>query len=390
VIVLAWLLVATPVVLFIYAYLLYPALLRLARPGTTAVAKPVDSVAEWPSITISVPAYNAERSLARTLDHLLAADYPADKRQIIVTSDGSTDRTEEIARAYADRGVELLRVPRGGKALAENAASRLVRGAIVVNTDATIVVPAHTIKTLVRHYADPAVGLVSGRDLTVPSDADPARTTRGEAGYSGYEMWVRSLEARLGFIAGATGSIYSCRREIFQVPISPYASRDFASAMIATQLGYRSVADDDAFAYVGHAPSLLAEYRRKARTMVLGLDTLWDYRAMLDPIRYGWFALMLVSHKLCRWLVYLFAPFAAVGLVLLATYWWPVWILIIAGTVVAVVGWLAINQPTPRRTSAVFVLPGYVVATGWAAIVAWLRFFRGVHSTVWEPTKRAG
>jgi cellulose synthase/poly-beta-1,6-N-acetylglucosamine synthase-like glycosyltransferase len=387
---LAWLLVATPVGLFLYAYLLYPVLLRLARPRAKIDSAPVDAMVEWPSITISVPAYNAERSLARTLDHLLAADYPADKRQIIVTSDGSTDRTEEIARGYADRGVELLRVPRGGKALAENAASRLVRGAIVVNTDATIVVPPHTIKTLVRHYADPRIGLVSGRDATVPSDADPARTTRGEAGYSGYEMWVRSLEARLGFIAGATGSIYSCRREIFQVPISPYASRDFASAMIATQLGYRSIADDDAFAYVGHAPSLLAEYRRKARTMVLGLDTLWDYRAMLDPVRHGWFALMLLSHKLCRWTVYLLAPFAAVGVVLLAARWWPLWMLIGAGVLVAMLGWLAINRPSPKRTSAAFVLPGYAVATGWAALVAWLRFFRGVHSTVWEPTKRAG
>jgi len=390
VILLAWLLVATPAVLFIYAYLLYPVLLRLARPRSVIAPPEPDAIVDWPTITISVPAYNAERSLARTLDHLLAADYPADRRQIIVTSDGSTDRTDEIARAYADRGVELLRVPRGGKALAENAASRLVHGAIVVNTDATIVVPPHTIKLLVRHYADPRIGVVSGRDVTVPSDADPERTTRGEARYSGYEMRVRSLEARLGFIAGATGSIYSCRRDIFQVPISPYASRDFASAMIATRLGYRSVADDDAFAYVGHAPSLLAEYRRKARTMVLGLDTLWDYRAMLDPIRYGWFALMLVSHKLCRWLVYLFAPVAAVGLVLLATRWWPLWILIGAGVVVMLVGWTAINRPSPRRSSAAFVIPGYLTATGWAAIVAWLRFFRGVHSTVWEPTKRVG
>ncbi len=389
-ILLAWLLVATPAVLFIYAYLLYPVLLRLARPRSTAIAAPPEAIVDWPMITISVPAYNAERSLARTLDHLLAADYPADRRQIIVTSDGSTDRTDEIARAYADRGVELLRVPRGGKALAENAAGRLVRGTIVLNTDATIVVPPHTIKLLVRHYADPRIGVVSGRDVTVPSDADPERTTRGEARYSGYEMRVRSLEARLGFIAGATGSIYSCRREIFQVPISPYASRDFASAMIATQMGYRSVADDDAFAYVGHAPSLVAEYRRKARTMVLGLDTLWDYRAMLDPIRYGWFALMLISHKLCRWLVYLFAPVAVVGLVLLATRWWPLWILIGAGVVVALLGSIAINHPSPRRSTAAFVIPGYLVATGGAAIVAWLRFFRGVHSTVWEPTKRVG
>ena len=384
----ALVLFAIPSLLLVYAYVGYPLLLWTAsrsRAWRTAVGDPP----QWPAISVVVPAYNAAASIRRTLDHILAADYPPERRQVLVVSDASTDGTDDIVLTeYASRGVELHRAPtRGGKAAGENSAAPFIRHDIVVNTDATIVIPPQSIKQLVRRLADPAVGVVSGRDVSVPTVV--SASTKGEAGYSNYEMWVRSLEARFGWIVGATGSLYALRRELFDPALVPYLSRDFASTLLAYERGFRTVAADEAECIVGQAPSLRAELRRKARTMVLGLDTLWHFRRLLDPTRHGWFAIMMLSHKVCRWLVYLLGPLAVLALALLALHSIAAAALLALGVGLALIGWLAIAWPSSHPLPSVLALCGYVVAMGAAGLVAWSRFFRGVHSTVWEPTRRA-
>ncbi|HET9276321.1 MAG TPA: glycosyltransferase, partial [Gemmatimonadales bacterium] len=199
---LGWVLLLVPGAIFLYAYVVYPVLLRLvvalrrSRPGA-------GDPAEWPLITITIPAYNEEASIGATIESLLALEYPPDRRQILVVSDASSDRTDEIVQGYADRGVELLRMPsRGGKTAAENAAAPLLRGDIIVNTDATIRILPGSLQALIRVFSDPTVGVASGRDVSVGNLALEA--TRGESGYVGYEMLVRSLETRLGSIVGSS------------------------------------------------------------------------------------------------------------------------------------------------------------------------------------------
>ena len=125
--VLGFVLVLAPVVLFFYAYFGYPVLLRLVARMRPDRGIPAGG-GELPTVSITIPCYNEERSIAATLDRILAVDYPADRRQILIVSDASTDRTDEIVRSYADRGIELLRMPhRTGKTAAENAAVRRLR-----------------------------------------------------------------------------------------------------------------------------------------------------------------------------------------------------------------------------------------------------------------------
>ena len=144
-----------PVVIAMYAYVAYPLVLwviastRPARARTTAGTL-------WPSITITVPVYNAVSSIRATLERLLALNYPADQLQLLVISDASTDGTDDEVRMFAGRGVELLRLPRRiGKTAAENAALAVARGEIIVNVDATILVPPNSLKSLVRVFDDP-------------------------------------------------------------------------------------------------------------------------------------------------------------------------------------------------------------------------------------------
>lgn len=384
--ILALILIGLPVGLFVYSYLLYPGLLWLLG-RIRAGQEPWEDPPIWPTVSISLPAYNEERSISRTLDALLSIDYPADRRQILVVSDASSDGTDDIVRQYADRGVSLLRLPtRGGKTAAENAAGPHLTGEIVVNTDATIRILPNALKPLVRVFQDPTIGVASGRDRSVGDVTSEAN--QGESGYVGYEMSVRAIETRLGGIIGASGCFYAIRRPL-HISLFPEAlSRDFAAALISQEHGYRAVSVDEAVCLVPRATSIRSEYRRKIRTMARGLDTLWYKRHLLNPFIHGGFALKLISHKLCRWLVFLTLPLLLVGLALLAIQSVPArWVLglallgLVAGPIAMKV---AERRPVPRLVS----LTAFIFASNLAGLLAWVKALRGERNPIWEPTRR--
>ena len=382
-IIIGWILVAAPFALAVYAYALYPTLLRalaLGRPAPTAPGDP----GSWPFISITVPAYNEERAIRATIENLLACDYPAERREIMVVSDASTDGTDAIVREYASRGVTLLRLPqRGGKTAAENAAGSAVRYDIVINTDASVRVRHDSLKPLVRMFADPTVGVASGRDVSVGDVA--AESSAGESGYVGYEMGLRALETRVGSIIGASGCFYAFRRSVYDTQFPEALSRDFASVLIAREQGYRAVSVDEAVCFVPRTVSLEAEFRRKIRTMARGLATLWYKRALLNPFRYGAFSFMLASHKLARWLVYAALPFAAVGLILLATTG-AVGAVALAASVLGVgAGVLGMRW---REAPRVIRMCGFAFASALAGVLAWRDALARKRRPIWEPTRR--
>jgi cellulose synthase/poly-beta-1,6-N-acetylglucosamine synthase-like glycosyltransferase len=268
--------IALGLAITVYAYLGYPILLKLLSL-VRRQPKRGDEPAELPLITITVPAYNEERAIAATLDALLAIDYPSDRRQILVVSDASTDRTEELVRGYAQRGVELLRVPvRGGKTNAENAAREHIRGEIVINTDASVRIAPDALKPLIARFVNPEVGVASGRDVSVSHCATDLNVA--ESGYVGYEMWVRDLETRVHSLVGASGCFYAIRKPLHMTPFPAALSRDFAAALIARENGFRAVTVNEAVCFVPRMGSLRREYRRKVRTLTRGLETLWGAR----------------------------------------------------------------------------------------------------------------
>ncbi len=372
-----------PIVLFAYAYLAYPLLLRLLAKGPSEITG-----AACPSVTITVPAYNEGDRLGATLDQLLALDYPADRRHILVVSDASTDATDEVARMYADRGVELLRLDRrGGKTAAENASAGHVTGDIVVNVDATIGLEPHSLRALLAVFADPTIGVASGRDVSV-GDVN-SEGNRGESNYVGYEMRIRQLETRVSSIVGASGCFYAMRRALHAVQFPEDLSRDFGAVLVAHEHGFRSVSVPDAVCYVPRTTSLAREYRRKVRTMARGLRTLWYKRSLLNPVREGVFAWMLWSHKLCRWLVPLSLLPAGVGLIMIGVgaggWGWLPAALALVGLLLGLAG---LVWPAGRRSPAVLSMAAYGVAGNLAGIAAWFSALSGTGNRVWEPTRR--
>ena len=387
---LALALVSLPFGLIGYAYVVYPSLLwvGVTLSGRASRRRRIVGATELPFITITLPAYNAERTISAAIENVLASDYPADRREIIVVSDCSTDKTDDIVLSYASRGVTLLRLPeRRGKTAAENVVGRVARGDIIVNMDATVRIQPRSLSALVDAFADPTVGVASGFDSSVGTEAD---ANGGESGYVGYEMWVRELETQLGGIVGASGCFYGIRRHVHDTNFPEQLSRDFASVLIARFRGYRAVSVRDALCYVPRTKALDAELERKVRTMARGLETLWYMRALLNPVRFRWFAFKLFSHKLCRWLVSLSLPGGIIGLAMLGlsqTAFMPVLVAFAGGVGLGIAGlrWSAAGQQPPR----VLALAGFALATNLAGVRAWYRALRGQSTPVWEPTRRA-
>jgi cellulose synthase/poly-beta-1,6-N-acetylglucosamine synthase-like glycosyltransferase len=342
---------------------------------------------EWPVVSISISLYNEERQAEGLLESLMALDYPIDRRQIVIVSDGSTDGTDAIVQRYADRGVELVRRSvRSGKTAAENAAAPLIRGGIVVNTDASIRILPDALRPLISAFSDPEVGLASGRDISVSRTDEPVNV--GESGYVGYEMWIRDLETAVHGIVGASGCLYAIRRDLHQIPVREHLSRDFAAALKCQENGYRAVSVREAACLVPRTASLRKEYGRKVRTFTRGMQTLFDRRGLLNPITHGVFSWMLFSHKVCRWAVPWGLFLGTIGLLALAPgYGWAATLVGVGATVAALAaaGWvLGDGRPLPFFLQ----LPAFAVAGNIAAMHALLRALWGRQDATWEPTRR--
>jgi glycosyltransferase involved in cell wall biosynthesis len=379
-----WVFLGFPIALVAYTYLLYPALLWIAARGRT---RPVTRLARQPLVSIVIPAYNEEAQIAGAIDALLAQDYPADRRQILILSDASTDRTDEIIRGYSAQGVELLRMPiRGGKTAAENAASPLLRGEIIINSDSSIRLHRSAVRRLVEEMADPHVGVASTRDVSVALYGGTKNVT--ESGYVDYEMRVRALETLTGGIVGASGSGYAIRADLHRTPVRADLSRDFSAALTARTHGYTAVSVDDALCYVPRTASLRAEYRRKVRTIARGVETLIHHQHLLDPTRYGRFAWKLLSHKVCRWLVPPSVIVGAIGLALLAADHAWAWAGLLAGIAVAGLAAAGALWPASRPLPRAISILTFAVAANVAVIHALVRVMHGHEDHVWEPTRR--
>ena len=392
--------VALALALLLYTYAGYPLLLWIAglvrgRTGDGDLA----SDGDWPLVSISIAAYNEEAQIRELVKSLLAIDYPRDRLQILITSDGSTDATDAIVGEYADQGIELLRMPeRSGKTRAENAASERLRGEIIVNTDASTRILPRSLKPLIAAMRDPTVGCASGRDVSVsgaalaPSGASGAAEANvGESGYVGYEMAVRDLETHVSGIIGASGCFYAIRADLHRLPLPGTLSRDFAAALKAEEHGYRAVSVSAATCLVPRGSSLRKEYRRKVRTIARGMRTLWHKRALLNPLRHPVFAWMLLSHKVSRWALPWAAGAALVALAVLSVtaprLVWPRVLLGLAVVVLALgaAGWILADRPRlPRILSA----PAFLLAGNVAAAHALVRVLAGGEDALWEPTRR--
>jgi cellulose synthase/poly-beta-1,6-N-acetylglucosamine synthase-like glycosyltransferase len=249
-----------------------------------------------PGVTVIVAAHDEEDVIGQRVENLLELDYPADRLQIVIASDGSTDRTNEIVRELAARApaVRLLEAERAGKATAQNRAVSETDGEIVAFSDANTRWENDALRTLVRSFADPDVGYVCGQLRLETADG-----TSQEGLYWRYELWQRESESELGSITAGNGAIYAVRRSDYLGWDDPRIGHDFGLPFRLAQRGRRSVYEPEAVAWEKPARSVESEYSRKVRMMTRSWRPLLD--GSLLRTRDGLFLAELVSHRVLRY-----------------------------------------------------------------------------------------
>ena len=223
--------------------------------------RPVRKEAIEPTVTLVVAAHDEEAIIERRLANLLALDYPLDKLELVVASDASTDRTDELVETVAatEPHVRLLACPRGGKVAAQDRAVRESGGEILAFSDANVFWKPDALRMLVRNFADPEVAYVCGAHSYEATDG-----SNREGTYSRFESWLRLNESRAGSITGGVGPIYAVRRQDY-VELDPRFGHDLALPYLLVQRGRRAVVEPEAIAWEKPARELGDEYRRKVR-----------------------------------------------------------------------------------------------------------------------------
>ena len=367
-----------------YAYFGYP----VAILGLSLIVNHKVKIKEYePKVTFLITAYNEEKSIRDKLENTLSLDYPGDKLEVIVASDGSTDRTDEIVRGFADRGVILHRVDgRVGKTETQNQAVKISRGEIVVFSDATTQYRKDALRKLVRNYGDPSVGAVSGRYEYVNPTGAPVGA--GTILFWKYENSIKTRQVRIKTVTGCCGCIYSVRRALYE-PLPRDIISDLVEPLKILQKGYRIVFEPEAVAYEETTETSKEEFGMRVRVISRGMYGLWYMRQLFNPLRYGFISFQLFSHKVLRWMI----PFLMLLLLITNSFLisrgsilynlaFILQILFYAG---AVGGYLLDRMGKKIKLLA---LPFYYCVVNAASMAAFFRTVMGEKAVVWETYRQ--
>jgi cellulose synthase/poly-beta-1,6-N-acetylglucosamine synthase-like glycosyltransferase len=285
--------------LLFYVYAGYPLLLMLA--GLFARRKRPEPD-YFPQLTVMIAAYNEEDAIEKKIRQTLALDYPADKLEVLVLSDSSTDRTDQIVRSFPDSRVRLVRMEeRRGKTFAQNQGVKHASGEVLVFSDATAIYHAQALRFLACNYRDPQVGAASGRyKYFDPGDESP--TGLGSSAFWNYENLIKAMQSRIMTITGCCGCIYSVRKEAY-TDLPEDVISDLVQPLHVIQKGYRVRFEDRALAYEETTKSTAEEFRMRVRVVTRAMRGLLSVSPLLQPWKFGWVSFQLWSHKILRWMV---------------------------------------------------------------------------------------
>jgi cellulose synthase/poly-beta-1,6-N-acetylglucosamine synthase-like glycosyltransferase len=370
--------------LIIYTYFGYPLLLTLLA---RLFPRPLHREETYtPMLTLLIAAYNEENVITEKLENSLALDYPADRLQILVATDGSDDRTPNLVKHYAAQGVELSHHPeRRGKMAAIKRAMPLVRGDVVVFSDANAFYQPDALRKLVRNFADARVGVVCGKRRI---SKEQRALTHSEGLYWRYESFIRQKESLIDSITGVDGEMLALRRTLYQSPIKAVINDDFYMAYAVLNQGYRVIYEPEAITEEKMSESLRDEGIRRSRIVAGRYQLL--LRPDTIPWRRPWVAFAALSHKALRPLV----PFCMFLSYVANLLWWctarePI---ILASVLVgqtlfyvsAAAGWLLDRWGI---TNKLLYIPYYLCSANLAALKGFAKFITGRQSAQWKKVR---
>ena len=363
-----------------YTYFGYPVLLIFVAKLR---GKPVDKKSFTPRVTMIIAAYNEERTIRDKLENALSMDYPKDRFEIIVASDGSSDKTDDIVQEFSSRGVRLIRMSeRGGKVCALNTAVPESFGDIIVFADARQIYDKNAIHELVNNFNDETVGAVSGELHLINDDA--GGVGEGVGAYWKYEKLLRKKESQIYSTSGATGAIYAIRKQLYRPIPDDTILDDVVIPMYIVLDGYRVIFEEQARAYDRVAKTAKEELTRKIRTLCGNYQAFSRMGELFNPFKNRVF-FQFISHKVFR----LFVPFALFFMLISSAFLLPVLfyriilILQICMYLSAAIGHY-LSKAKPSLIGRLFGIPYALVILNYAAVAGLYRFITNKQRAAWE------
>lgn len=371
------------ILMIFYIYLGYPILATLF--GNIFRKKINQENGFQPEVTILISAFNEEKNIEATIINKLQQTYPKEKIEIITISDGSTDNTDNIVKKFENYRVKLIRQdPRAGKTAALNKGIRSATGEIIIFSDANSIYHPNALQRLIRNFADPQIGYVTGKMIY----SNPDGTTIGDgcSAYMKYENFLRTQETNIGSIIGVDGGIDAVRKGLYE-PMNPDQLPDFVLPLKMVEKGYRVVYEPEALLWEPSLKKAQDEYRMRVRVALRALWALWDMRQLLSFSKNKPFTWQLWSHKVLRYLCFIFLLSAYGANLLLwsegGIYW--SFFLIQTGGYIAAIGIYFMERK--GFNIGIFYILSYFTLLNLASAHAFVKFILGQKLVVWTPRK---
>jgi len=337
-----------------------------------------------PQVTFLITAFNEENSIAAKLENTLSLDYPREKLEVIVASDGSTDSTDLVVKQFNDQGVILNRVEgRVGKTETQNRTVAKATGDIIIFSDATTNYHKDAIKKIVQNYADPQVGAVSGRYEYI--NPTSAAVGIGTVLFWKYENLIKRLQTRIQTITGCCGCIYSVRRDLYE-PLPRDIISDLVEPLKILEKGYRISFEPEAVAYEETTETSKEEFSMRVRVISRGMYGLWYMRSLFNPFKYRFISFQLFSHKVLRWMIPFMLPLILINnLFLIGKIFYNLSLIAqVLFYLGAMVGYILDRN---GKKAKLLALPLYYCVVNAASATAFFRILRGKKSIVWETAR---
>ena len=365
-----------------YTYAGYPVLVYAV---SLLFPKQVNRAEFRPAVTVLITAYNEEGDIREKIENTLELDYPKEKLEILIASDGSTDKTDEIVREFSIEKVQLFRQEgRVGKTITQNKAVEQATGEIVLFSDATTMYQPDVLNQMLPNFADETVGCVAGKLIYV--DDSRSNVGKGAKSYWNYETFIKESESRACSLIGASGCIYAVRKSAYR-PMYAEACSDFLIATKIYEQGLRSVYEPAAICTEETNRQTGKELKMRVRVISQTFTDLWRNRRMLNPLRSGFFAVELVSHKLLRYSAPLFLILIFISTAILAVSsktFELAFVLQIVFYAMAFIGWILERR---SKNIGLFAFPLYFLLTNLASLVGFYKFLSGERYERWEPIR---
>lgn len=372
----------TSVAALFYTYAGYPIFVCAV---SLLFPKPVKRGDFEPKVTVLITAYNEEKDIRAKIENTLELDYTKTKLEILIASDGSIDRTDEIAGEFAAQGVKLFRQEgRVGKTSTQNKAVERAMGEIILFSDATTKYQPDVLRQMLPNFADASVGCVAGRLIYV--DESKSCIGQGAKSYWSYETFLKKSESLACSLIGASGCLYAVRKSAYRAMYAEACSDFLICAKIYEQ-GLRTVFEPNAVCTEETNCRTDKELQMRIRIISQTFTDLWRNRQMLNPLKSGFYAVELISHKVFRYAVplFMFLIFFSSSVLSASS---RVFELIFAFQIIfymlVLLAWISERG---RKTIGVMAIPLYFVLTNTASVVGFYKFLRGERYTRWEPSR---